>query len=165
MSANRLRTVTALALAALYGAVGITGESIHYLATDAWGVWANLRKVDAGGYYHVHAPDFHGHFHRHSHDGHHSHGGHSHDHAVASHSHESESLEAAFREAGAETHHEHACPMLSLVSTLKLSHSSGCIATIILDAINAPVAELNRRVAFEPLRILCARGPPAGIFA
>ena len=43
MSAKRLQRLATIFLAALYGVAGVTGESLHYLATDIGSLWANQR--------------------------------------------------------------------------------------------------------------------------
>ncbi len=112
MSGRRLHSLTAVLLAVLYGAVGFTGDSIHYLVSDVSSLWAT--QPGAGGYFHIHAPDFHGHYHRHIH-----HGAHSHHHVM----HRTDDA----TDLGVEltcpswTHEPHACPALALVSTLKMS--------------------------------------------
>jgi hypothetical protein len=159
-----LHRLVAICLGALYGAVGFTGGSIHYLATDAWGIWSHLRQADSGGYYHVHAPDFHGHYHRHVHHGSHSHDGHPHT-AVAIRNDACRSTQGGIHKPSADSHESHSCPLLSLVSTLKLSHAHGCIATIILESIVAPSGEACFIPTFERALAQCPRGPPVGHFA
>jgi hypothetical protein len=160
MPRTRLHKLAAVYLAALYGAVGVSGESIHYLATDAWGILTHLRQAGTGGYYHVHAPDFHGHYHRHDHAGSHSHGDHSHA-AIVVQDKGSESTHGDVHEPSSDPHESHSCPLLSLVYTLKLSHSHDCTATIILDSIVASIGEVSFVPAFERALSKCPRGPPA----
>lgn len=159
-----LHSLTAVGLAALYGAVGFTGGSIHYLATDAWGIWTRLGQADSDVYYHVHAPDFHGHFHRHAH--HRSHSQNAGIRAALAVRHgASQSTHGGIDKPSPDSHESHACPLLSLVSTLKVSHSHTCIATIILDSIVAPSGEASFIATFERTLTLCPRGPPVGHFA
>ena len=70
MSATRLHTLTTIYLAALYGVVGLTGESLHILATDWKAIWSTTSSTETEGYYHAHFPDNHVHFHRHANHGH-----------------------------------------------------------------------------------------------
>jgi hypothetical protein len=163
MSANRLRNLSAIYLAALYGVVGLTGQSIHYFVTDGWSFWTTQGELDTGGYYHVHAPDFHGHYHRHANDADHSHRsgkGHSHSHIVATKP-AGESILGVEFTSSDYSHQPHSCPALALVSTLKLSQAGGCLASLILDSVVAPTCEVRCIRAFEFALAHCPRGPPA----
>jgi hypothetical protein len=164
MSVTRLHRLTAVYLAVLYGAVGFTGQSLHYLATDVSVLWSSLGHQETGGYYHVHAPDFHGHYHRHSH----------HEHSHAQHQHHShapdvacdgeESQHAVVDSLGS-SHQEHACPLLALVSTLKLGHGASAVSSIIFDLSVAPTWEAEFIQAIDVTLNLGPRGPPESVVA
>lgn len=163
MSVKRLRCLTAVFLAALYGVVGSTGDSLHYLITDGWSLWTSASSAVSGRYcYHVHAPDYHGHFHRYPHDGKHSHHAHSHDDRAshARHVADNGNVTTAIS-SPAITHEPHACPALTLVSTLKLSQIACGLSLFFLDAVNAPSSELRCIAAIEVARTLGPRGPPS----
>jgi hypothetical protein len=165
MSAHRLRNLATVYLAVLYGVVGLTGESIHYLVTDGWSFWTAPADPYASGYYHVHAPDYHGHFHRHAdHQGHSHRGGHSHSHTVTSPSNGKTILGVEVTSSDS-NHEPHSCPALGLVSTLKLSQAGGCLASLILDSVISAPCEVRCIPAFELALRPCPRGPPAWIFA
>jgi hypothetical protein len=158
MSATRLHSLTAVFLAALYGVVGFTGESLHYLVTSPTTFWSNSRSSETV-YYHVHAPDYHGHFHRHAH-----HGGHSH--AAIDVTHDSRQARQGVAITSSDWDHEpHACPILTIVASIKLGHAACCPAPIILDSAGTPSCERALFPAFEIASSLFARGPPSGTFA
>ena len=158
MFAKRLQRLATFFLAALYGVAGVTGESLHYLATDIGSFWATSESSDSEVYYHVHAPDFHGHFHRHTRHGHHVH------HKTVAARNNGRSAVPSLNLPGPK-HPPHACPLLSLVATLKLIQVCGCTPTITLDSFIARSYE--PRVALVPGALLTsyARGPPQGFFA
>jgi hypothetical protein len=155
MSAKRLHSLTAVYLAVLYGVVGVAGESLHYLATDGWGLWS----AETGGYYHVHAPDFHGHYHRHAH-----HRDHSHAKAITSKVAGKSELSIVLT-ASQDTHRPHACPALVLVSTLKLSQMGSFFTPFEFDTVVERVRETNRIVELVSTLCLCPRGPPMSVVA
>jgi hypothetical protein len=161
MSATRLHKLTAVSFAVLYGVVGFTGETLHYLLTDPALLWSGSQSAESGVYYHTHGPDYHGHFHRHTHDGHHHH---SHAAGVAerraAQSPDEVSLTTA--ESG---HQPHACPLVTLVSTLKLSQAGCAPAAIMLDALIAPSHERDDVWAHEVALDAYPRGPPARCMA
>lgn len=159
MSATRLHNLTAICFATLYGVVGLTGQSIHYLATDASVLWAHSAHDESGGYYHVHAPDFHGHYHRHTHHGSHSHA------ALAVNTEDGKAEQGVSVNSPGNTHQQHACPALALVSTLKLSHSGTTFVSLILDSVIAPFSEVDHISAFEVTLCHSPRGPPLGSLA
>ena len=159
MSTTRLRSLTAISFAVIYGLVGLTGSSLHYLATDGMWWWSSSPSVVTVVYYHVHGPDYHGHFHRHTHDGHHSH-----DANVAASEHDRATDHAAIRMPH-DPHRAHACPILSLVSTLKLGHASGGTPALVLDTIVAPAFACDVSHAFEVALYWSARGPPSDSLA
>jgi hypothetical protein len=171
MSARRLHILTAVSLVALYGAIGATGTSLHYLLDSSWSFIGGISD-DAGGYYHVHAPDYHGHYHRHSHGHSHSHshvGSHSHSHA---HSHgdvqqarPAARLDTISLTTGENTHPEHACPLLTLVSTLKLSQLTYSDSSAHHEPIIATIRDSTCIAAFALTLNLCPRGPPAATLA
>jgi hypothetical protein len=160
MSARWLHNLTAIFLATLYGVIALSGESLHYLATEGWNLWSSERQVESTVYFHVHGPDFHGHFHRHTHHGSHSHTA---TEDVAK-SNESTSRNVAFASLNW-IHEPHACPILSLVFNLKLSHGGCCTTLIILDRVVAPTWEVKSIAAFETAPNFSPRGPPARAIA
>jgi hypothetical protein len=156
MSATRLHKLTAVFFAVLYGVVGFTGETLHYLATDPALLWSASQSADSGVYYHTHGPDYHGHFHRHTHDGHH----HSHAASVAERraAHSPDGISLTSAESG---HRPHACPLLTLVSTLKLSQAGFAPAAMILDALIAPSHQSDDARSHVVAIEAYPRGPPA----
>jgi hypothetical protein len=151
----RLHSLTAISLAALYGLVGLTGESLHYLANDylANGFTSSASSTasssEAGVYYHTHGPDHHGHFHHH-------HG----EVETASSAAVPGDDRSGNTKTGQQFHGEHACPLLTVVSTLKLG-SGGCVvATVDRSAQTAYLSESPVCLAFEAARSSLARGPP-----
>jgi hypothetical protein len=151
MSATRLHRLSAIGLTALYGVVGLTGESLHYLVTDPTVLWSQVRAEETVVYYHSHGPGDHGHFHRHSKSDCEPPTGKP-DTAVAFTSQQS-------------IHQSHECPILTVVSTLKLGHASSCATPIILDAFVTPSCEGGVIAAFDVPLSLGARGPPSGPIA
>jgi hypothetical protein len=159
MSATRLHKLTAVLFAVLYGVVGFTGESLHYLLTDPTLLWSSAQSTESAVFYHTHGPDYHGHFHRHSHHGPHSH-------AVGTADHDAGQQTGAFAfKSDASSHEAHACPLLVLVSTLKLGQAGSCATTILLDSLVSPRCECyvvrQIDVSFDSF----ARGPPIWTFA
>jgi hypothetical protein len=156
MSGTRLHKLTTFYLAAMYGVVGLTGQSLHYWAVDPTSVWASSPAAATVVYYHTHGPDYHGHFHRHTHDGDHSHAPHD-------ATHQARRAERTPGVAPQQSIHEsHACPLLTLVSTLKLGHG-GLAAPQIAPALL--VSGTFQSGVFLTLSVtLCsfARGPPQG---
>jgi hypothetical protein len=160
MPAKRLQRLTTYYLAALYGVVGLTGGSLHYLATDWSGFWSRPDAVETVVYFHVHAPDHHGHFHRHTINEHH------HAHAtIAADRGEVQSKGPTAESSDSQAHKPHDCALLSLVSTLKLLDAGDCSSPIVLDSIVT--------VAYQPGLLFVpdvvfdspARGPPCNYFA
>jgi hypothetical protein len=137
----------------MYGMVGVSGESLHYLATNPAGFLTDSQAVDTVVYYHVHGPDYHGHFHRHAH-----------------HVHRVQQVPRTPFHGPALTsdspiHKPHACPLLSLVSTLKLSCASWCTASVILDTVVTSYCEGEFIDSRAFVRNSYARGPPVGLIA
>ena len=152
-----LHRLTVCWLAAVYGLVGLTGESLHYLVEDL-GTRGSLSPSASAGYFHCHGPDYHGHFHR-----------------SRSQMTASEQSGDPARNAG-ETgrpdgnfqsqhngHEPHACPLLSLLANLKLGHS----ATATVLAAPAKSSELycesSTEWQFQATFCNLARGPPAAL--
>jgi hypothetical protein len=157
---TRLHSLTTIYLAVLYGVVGLTGESLHYLATDPMSLWSSSPPAaDTVVYYHIHAPDFHGHFHRHTKNEHHTHVpiDATHD---ASHAHDSIAIAPH-----QSIHEPHVCPLLTLVSTLKLGHFGGCATPVVLDPLVTGTCERGDFFAPQVEFSSYARGPPGGSFA
>jgi hypothetical protein len=160
MSVTRLYSLTAVSLAALYGVLGFAGESLHYLATDVGNLWCSP-TVESGGYYHVHSPDYHGHFHRSSdHVGHSHHAGRFHTRVVVKPEREKKYRTVSFT-TSQDAHPEHACPILTLVSTLKLSHVACCDALVGAELIVAVRRDIECVSAFTVTLNQRPRGPPA----
>src|SRR5262245_32648044 len=160
MSARRLHNLTAVCLAVLYGTVGLTGDSIHYLAAYGWRGIVARSHDDTTVYYHVHGPDFHGHYHRHVHRHHQQ--------AIARTTNSDKvgkSLLGVVFKTSKSRHKPHACPALALVSVLKLIHASHRCPRINFDSVVSPVREVTHIAAFEVTLPLYARGPPAVNFA
>jgi hypothetical protein len=158
MPAKRLQRLTAVCFAVLYGVVGVTGASLHYLLTDPTLLWSSSADGSVG-YYHTHGPDYHGHFHRHAHHGHHSHDAH-----VAQRS-AGQSPDETSLSSEESSHQPHACPLLTLVSTLNLTQAGGCAVLIVH---NTPVA---RTFECDVIRVVNVahksfpRGPPSRVIA
>jgi hypothetical protein len=159
MSATRLHKLTAVSFAVLYGVVGFTGETLHYLLTDPALLWSGSQSAESVVYYHTHGPDYHGHFHRHSHDGHHHH---SHAAGVAEADRSSDAIRITSE---GSSHEPHACPLLVLVSTLKLGQGSICSSALILESLIAPSRECDVVRAYDVASSSSARGPPNGCLA
>jgi hypothetical protein len=151
--------LTSVVLAVAYGVVGLTGESLHYLITDPSALWTDPGAVAATGYFHTHAPDHHRHFHRHSHPAHHHH------HHVG-HARASEVSQPGFdRYADAiapsdTSHYEHACPVLVLLSTLKLGHADSTATPITLERSFAALGAAQSLPSLHSERAFQARAPP-----
>jgi hypothetical protein len=160
MSTTRLHRLTTIYLAALYGVVGLTGESLHYLASDPLSLWSSSPpEADTVVYYHIHAPDFHGHFHRHTRNEHHTHV-----HVDATHDapHAHDGIAIAPQQLN---HEPHACPLLTLVSTIKLGHFGVCATHVVLDPLVTKTFERSDSFALQVVRSSYARGPPHGSVA
>jgi hypothetical protein len=153
----RLHSLIACLLALLYGLVGATGESLHYLVADLELPGAeHSQDGDDEGYWHSHKPDNHWHHHH----------GHSHKSAVSSDvkAHKPgvkcDCLDIALRSpVGA--HSPHACPLLTVLSTLKLTHAS---QVVIPDGLNGCAEYLPKSEHCNPPLLVhhaLARGPPS----
>jgi hypothetical protein len=158
MPAKRLQRLATLYLAALYGAVGLTGGSLHYLATDWDGFWFRSDSVETVVYFHVHAPDHHGHFHRHAVDAHHHHHAHA---KIAADRGAKQPKGPTAESSDGQTHQQHACPLLSLVSTLKLLDAGECSSPIVLDSIGTPTYQPGLLYVPDVVLNSPARGPPS----
>lgn len=161
MLGTRPHRLATIYLALLYGVVGLTGESLQYLSTDVSGFWSTSAS-DADEvvvYYHVHAPDFQGHFHRHIVHRHHS----GTTKVVRDKARQGEH-DAAIESEGT-AHQLHACPILAVVSTLKLGHAGCCTNSIILESLITPSWESGVTSALKVARYSYVRGPPNVSFA
>ena len=152
---KRLQRLTTFYLAALYGVVGLTGGSLHYLVTDWASFWSSSDSVETVVYFHVHAPDHQGHFHRHTVHVHH-HG----DAKVASNRDASQSKGPTAKSPDSTTHQQHACPLLRIVSTLKVLPIGGT-AHVSLNVVSTFTIEAELLFTPEFLRDTYARGPPS----
>jgi hypothetical protein len=159
MSGTRLHRLTTIYLAVVYGVVGLTGESLHYLVSDPTVLWSSWRSGETVVFYHRHGPGDHGHFHRHVHDGDHRHGTYE-SAGGADRANQTAALTTQFS-----SHQSHDCPILSVVSTLKLGHGGMCKMLIVLDALVTPSSESGVVAALNLPRSLGARGPPSGLIA
>ena len=154
MSLARLHNLTKIYLAVVYGVVGLSGESLHYLAANSTALWTNPPSGEEVVYYHTHGPDYHGHFHRHVHTADHSNIAPAAGHESRTHEHSAEFAPEQI------THESHACPLLSLVSTLKLG-SAGCCATVVhFKVLVTPTFERDCVSEFVVAFSSSARGPP-----
>jgi len=158
----KLQTTTAIALAMLYLVVGLAGESLHYLAesasTQVTGAATESQGSDAThahGYHHFHGPDFHVHYHgpvkR----------------ARNKPSPNSETSKqqrrctgVAFEEPVGQ-HQPHACPLLAVLSTLKLGQ--GELPSWSLETTTCLSVDCERQVSATCgfTRLHLARGPPS----
>ena len=159
MPAKRLHRLATYYLATLYGVVGLAGGSLHYLATDSAGFWSNADAVETVVYFHVHAPDHHGHFHRHTVHTHHAAT------KIAADREASPSKHPTATTSDGPSHRQHACPLLSLVSTLKLLHAGDCTSTIFLDSIVTATYQAGFLFAPDVVFDSPARGPPCAFLA
>jgi hypothetical protein len=153
MSLARLHSLTAIYLAVLYGAVGITGESLHYLVADPAAFLPSSPSAVVVVYYHTHGPDHHGHFHRHFQRVDDSH--------VAATSHGFDGREkSAVISPEQVTHEDHACPLLSLVSRIKIGGVAYGATTVTFNTLITPNFERGSVAEFEAEFSSSARGPP-----
>lgn len=152
MSATQLYRLTTIHLAVLYGVVGLTGESLHYLSTNPSALWSRTSSSQVVVYYHVHGPDYQGHFHRHVHHGDHSHS--------ATHEHASREKDGVAITVPQLNHQPHACPLLTLVAKLKLGHADGAAACLALDELITPTCGHEGLATLEVSFSFDARGPP-----
>lgn len=163
----RIHHFAACLLLALYGVVGVTGESLHYLVQAT--VRTDSAQVDhQTTYYHHHSPDYHGHFHHHEHGRVHHHRGES----VVGHHGESAvkpQRKVAQRnkpirdglKQDVDSHSPHACPLLTISSTLKLGNA-WALALIIETTSNRGIHRVWPQTILEQIAYSHpARGPPA----
>lgn len=150
----RLLHTTALGLAVFYSVVGLTGESLHYLVQSLNSPVSNPPAADSEGelvvYFHSHGPDHHGHFHRH----------YAPRQAKGASQAETDAESSEHLRHGRRFHSEHACPLLTLTSVIKLSAGGGAVFAFDLDDIAAfewPVDDLCSSVVHSGNS---ARGPP-----
>lgn len=163
MKRTRLHSATAGILCLLYLVIGLAGESLHYWVEairlgESEGESAEIVAGETStGYFHCHGPDHHVHYHRVRHP-------------QSTNSNPSVSTPAvakrtlgagiAFRAPG-QPHEAHACPLLAVVSTLKLGQ--GGLLTWSLEVSNHTFIESRprqaHRQAFYQLNL--ARGPPS----
>jgi hypothetical protein len=156
---NRLHGLTTICLTALYAVVGLTGSSLYYLTTDVQGNSSNSSSDETVVYFHTHGPGQEGHFHRHTIHRHLS---------VATtgpHLHARQGKYEAAIALDGNTHRPHSCAILTLVSTLKLSHAAVCNNAIFLDSLVTQTWEGGIISALDVMRYSYARGPPSGSFA
>jgi len=149
----RLKNLTAFTLAVLYGLVGLTGVSLHKLVDD-FSLKA-LYSQDSGsvGYFHTHQPDNHPHFHHH-------HGDRQAESSIAT-AVDEKNQSATNLKGNDQFHSPHACPLLTLVSQLKVGQGGWVAIRIDSDSLQASATESNLRPAFGVASLVRARGPPA----
>ena len=158
MPVARLHRLTTICLAALYGVVGLTGSSLYYLITDVKRDSANSPSDETVVYFHTHGPGQEGHFHRHIVHRHPSGAT-----TVGHHKSRRASYDAAIAGQGPR-HQPHSCAILTLVSTLKLSHAPFSTNSLILDSLVTPTWESGVVSSFDVVRYSYARGPPWASF-
>jgi hypothetical protein len=158
MPGTWLHRLTTVYLAALYGVVGLTGDSLHYLATNLTEIWTESDPVETVVYYHVHGPDFYGHFHKHTAHVHH---------APATNAHRPARQSKPYIAVTSEqsTHQPHACPLLRLVSTLKLVQACALAPSHLRDSIVTNSCQSDAFFAPQVVLDSYARGPPRVFFA
>jgi hypothetical protein len=157
----RLHSVIACLLALLYGLVGATGEARHYLVAELELPGAEHSQDGSDeGYWHTHEPDHHWHHH------------HGHSHKVPAHQGTVNSKSCAKCDWGGialraplGAHTPHACPLLTVLSTLKLSHAT---KAVLPDGPSGCSEFLPRCEHCSPVLLVrhaLARGPPAALSA
>lgn len=151
----RLKNLTALTLAVLYGLVGLTGVSLHSLVEDFSLKDIYAQDLGSEGYFHIHQPDNHRHFHHH-------HGDRQTESSVAAAVDEKEQSTADLKRYD-QFHSPHACPLLTLISQLKLGQGGWVAIRVESDAQHASCSESNLRHAFGVASLVRARGPPVSI--
>lgn len=113
-----IHRATAAVLTLLYLMVGLTGESAHYglerLSAASTSDEEAAEHGHSHGYYHCHGPDYHWHYHSHRSDE-----------PPAAESERVRDKPAGINRVSGTIsvraeHHSHACPLLSMVSALKL---------------------------------------------
>jgi hypothetical protein len=160
MTAPRLHKLTALYLAVVYGVVGMTGGALHYLVGDWTGVWSSSQTVAAEkpqkprkskAVYHVHGPDFIPHLHQVEEP----------DQPEANETARNDDARKRPRLASPQSVHEpHACPLLSLVQTLKLSQIQNGTTCLGVTLRGSLTCEQEARREFQLVCSPFARGPP-----
>jgi hypothetical protein len=155
----RLKSLAAVSLTALYSLVGLTGESLHYLVEDIGLATMPVRNIKSGGYFHSHHPDNHVHFHRQHHHG------------------EEEFVDldrkANLRNEQARSeiapnkqfHYSHDCPLLTIVSQLRLGHGISAYAIVGTEASCSVSGIFDLWKSSERAPLSLARGPPTKSYA
>jgi hypothetical protein len=153
---NRTCHLTALLLALLYGAIGLFGDALHCFFTSDAGEPGKAGAKSAI-VYHCHGPDFHFHFHRHG-DGATEHRARSD--RVAAGRRPIEHVDRVALRRSRTVHDEHGCPLLVLLSTLKLG--LGVTDALPFERVSAcgGLSESLRFCASEIHSSSLARGPP-----
>lgn len=151
----RLKKLTVVYLAVIYGLVGFTGESLHYLVEDISLIASSDPADVSGGYFHSHQPDYHVHFHHYHHHGENQ--------TTAASSRDNSRTEpvGGSLNTGEQFHHLHACPLLTIVSQLKLGQGGCVLAIVDFDESHVAVGERNTCRLLEAVFSSLARGPPA----
>jgi hypothetical protein len=137
----------------MYGLVGLTGGSLHYLAED-FGQWLGGRSTGSATHitYHRHGSDNHWHFHSHA--------------GVDS---EESTRDTQSQQCGVrskvEWHTDHECPLLTVLSNLKMGFAPTfrifAAPVDSVDAVVEPEANWTRPTDFDQF----ARGPPRSLVA
>lgn len=151
-----LQRLTVCWLAAVYGLVGLTGESLHYLVEDL-GTRGSLSPAASAGYFHCHGPDYHGHLHRNSQATDSAQCG-----ASAHNAEEAGRPDGKFRPQH-NGHEPHACPLLAVVATLKLGHSATAAVFIASEKSSEFYCAPFSQWQFHATLCNYARGPPAAL--
>ncbi|MCA9230255.1 MAG: hypothetical protein KDA57_06365 [Planctomycetales bacterium] len=156
---SRIYNLTAISLAVLYGVVGLTGEALHYSVQNwvAQDLNSSSRQNEPGkvvGYFHAHHPDNHQHFHHH------------HDHSHATSQVEQSGVASVDSKlpqlkSGKLLHSPHDCPLLTLVSQLRLGTGGAALLGVALESHHSLLLESTLLPSFQTSGLVLARGPPA----
>ena len=164
---TRLHSLTSICLAVIYGLAGVTGESLHYLVQDLQAAfqskstpiasWQHVEgKRRPHGFFHIHAPDCQLHYHQ----------------GVVADQPQEGALagSANAKPAGKpcqeslnsdrEFHTQHACPLLTFVSTLKLGSGSATPVDFEPATSHASLCEISSLLISQSASCHLARGPP-----
>ena len=146
---RRIKSLTAVCLSLMYGLVGLTGESLHYLAQDLDLQFVHAQDLADTGYFHVHGHHHeHVHFHRHIEPAAKP--------KVAKNSSPDENRVDHFQE----FHLEHNCPLLTLVSQFKLGYASKLPIEIEGNFNFSYLHGYLESLSVKPVRAIHVRGPP-----
>ena len=153
---NITKKSTAILLAALYGLVGLTGESLHYLSEDVGLAFRQLQIADSGGYFHSHQPDNHVHFHHHH--------GEEETAKVNGYTESKSDQNTRKVKPSKQFHNPHGCPLLTIVSQLKLSQILGYFSVVIPKTSQFFLGNFDLCHTISRVSKYYARGPPSIAF-